>query len=201
MNEIAGADHHRALDDVFQLTDVAGPVVALQRVDRVGRKPQVFSPLALGVPLHEVFGEERDIPFTVSERWELDPRDIEAVKQIGAEVVVLDGALESGVGTGDQSRMKRLFFGPAKPAKFPVFDHPQELRLELERQLGHLVEKNSSVVGYFQQPALEGARVGERAGLMTEKLALEERLGDCRAIDRDERIRRARAGRVDSAGE
>src|SRR4051794_19124883 len=58
MNEITDADHDCALDDVLQLTNVARPVVALERVDGIRSQAKVLAPFALGITLHEIFREQ-----------------------------------------------------------------------------------------------------------------------------------------------
>jgi len=80
--------------------------------------------------------------------------------------------LESGVRSRDYARVEDLLFRPAKPAKPPVFDDTQQLCLELERELGDLIEEYSPVIRHFQQAPLERFRIGEGAGLVTEQLAL-----------------------------
>ncbi len=60
-----------------------------------------------------------------------------------------------------------------------------------------LVEEHRAAVGLDEQAGAIGARVGERAALVAEELALEQRVGDRRAVDGDERPRLARAVEVD----
>ncbi len=69
------------------------------------------------------------------------------------------------------------------------------------RDLADLVEEERAAVGLLEaaDPALVGA--GERALLVTEELALEERLGERGAVERDERLLRARPELVDRARE
>src|SRR5262249_20951592 len=84
----------------------------------------------------------------------------------------------------------------------------QELGLEERRHLADLVEKQRSAVGQLELANLGAHRAGERAFLVAEQLRLEERRGQRRAIDRNERavfapaleMNRARAELLAGAG-
>ena len=87
----------------------------------------------------------------------------------------------------------------AQATKAPVFDDSQQLRLKLERKLSDLVEKYRPRAGDFEESALERSRVGKRARLVAEELALEQGLWNRGAIDRHERLGGARTRRVETA--
>src|SRR5204862_2480674 len=61
----------------------------------------------------------------------------------------------------------------------------QELGLQAERQLADLVEEQGALVGELEAAELLLGGAGERALLVTEQLALDQRLGERRAVDRD----------------
>src|SRR5439155_15430376 len=67
--------------------------------------------------------------------------------------------------------------------------------------LADLVEEERALVGELELPELLGVGVGERALLVPEELALEERLRDGGAVERDERTSGARAPVVDRLGD
>src|SRR5690606_27549813 len=77
----------------------------------------------------------------------------------------------------------------------------QQLRLELEWQLGHLIEEYRPGRGHLQQPEFACGRVRERTALVPEQLGLQQLLRDRRAVDRNERIRCVGAAVVDAARE
>jgi hypothetical protein len=64
----------------------------------------------------------------------------------------------------------------------------QELRLEVERHLAHLVEEERAAVGELEEALLVFGRAREAALLVSEELALEEVLGHGRAVLRDEEL-------------
>ena len=79
----------------------------------------------------------------------------------------------------------------------PLLQHAQQLHLHRRLHLADLVEEQRAAVGELEDAACGVVGAGERALLVAEQLALEQRLGDRRAVDRDERERRARAELVD----
>ena len=82
-----------------------------------------------------------------------------------------------------------------------LLERAKDLGLEREWQIADLVEEQRAAMGQLESSwlALRGAR--ERALFVAEQLAFEQRLGDRRAIDRDERSVGARAQRVQRSGE
>ncbi len=121
--------------------------------------------------------------------------DVQAVVEVFTERPIAEGFLRVLV-RGRQHAHVHLDLGPAAEA-------PDRARLEDAKELGlhrgvhlrDLVEEERALVRELEAagPALE--RAGERALLVAEDLALEERLGNGRAVDGDERAR-ARAARA-----
>ena len=66
-------------------------------------------------------------------------------------------------------------------------------------EIADLVEEQRAAVGDLDQAQLALARVGEGAALVAEELALDQRLGDRRAVELDERSARARRAVVQHA--
>jgi hypothetical protein len=95
-------------------------------------------------------------------------------------------------GTGRRRRWADLALG----------QHPQQPGLQAQRHVADLVEEQRAAVGRLDQPAL-GPRpgAGEAAGQVAEQLALDQALGDGRAVDGDEGLRAALAGGVQGLGE
>src|SRR5262249_52755940 len=85
----------------------------------------------------------------------------------------------------------------ANPAELLGLEHPQELRLHVERELADLVQEQRPALRQLERPLPRRHRTGERASLVTEQLALDERIRDRPAIDHDERPLRTGALRPD----
>ena len=85
---------------------------------------------------------------------------------------------------------------PADPLERFLFEKPQHLGLQAGHHLADLVEEHRAAVGRFQQSPLLPIRAGERAALVAEQLAFQQRLRQRRAGDVHERLRGAIAGVV-----
>ena len=76
--------------------------------------------------------------------------------------------------------MQRLLAADA--LELAVFDNAQQLLLHQPRGIGQFVQEQGAAVGALE-PALVGARcAGERPGFVAEQFALEQRIGDGRAV-------------------
>ena len=73
----------------------------------------------------------------------------------------------------------------------------RKLRLGRGRHLTDFVKKQHPARRQFDLSGLREMRSRERAALEPEQLRLEQRVGQCRAIDRDERAAAARRGTMD----
>ncbi len=119
--------------------------------------------------------------------------DVDAEEEILAEAALLDGRLEIAVGRGHEPHVERHLAIRADRAHHALLQRAQELRLQRQRQLADLVEEQRAAVRLQEEAGARAARVGEGAPRVTEELALEQRLGNRGAVDRDEGPR-SRAG-------
>ena len=81
----------------------------------------------------------------------------------------------------------------------PGLEAAQQLRLVLERELAELVEEHRATIGALEHARAGRDRAGERAALVTEQLALDERRRDRAAIEHDERLAAPARARVERA--
>ena len=73
-----------------------------------------------------------------------------------------------------------------------MLEHAQELRLHVERKLANLVEEHCAAVGSLDGTLARGAGAGEGTTGMSEELALEQIVGEGRAVHDDVRSRSSR---------
>ncbi len=101
-------------------------------------------------------------------------KDVEPVKQILPEPVVADLRLEVACRRGNHPDIHLDGAGAPEPFELPFLQHPQELRLKLERHLADLVEEDRAAVCDLETADL--LRVGPREGPLfaAEELALDE---------------------------
>src|SRR5262249_49564017 len=82
-----------------------------------------------------------------------------------------------------------------------LLDRAKQLRLRSEWELSHLVEEDRSSARSFEKTRLRLIGAGECALLEAEELRLDDRLGECRAVDLDERAVAPLRTRVDRFGD
>ncbi len=73
----------------------------------------------------------------------------------------------------------------AHPLDLALLQRPQQLGLQGQRQLRHLIEQQGATVGLFELSGVRGSCPGKRTFFVTEQGALQQVIWDCRAIDGD----------------
>ena len=101
----------------------------------------------------------------------------------------------------DDAHVDRDRLASADSLDGSLLQHAEQLGLRARRQVANLVEKQRAAVGLLEAADAPGVGAGERAALVAEELALEQRLGDRGAVDRDERLVGALAVLVEGAGD
>ena len=194
----AGQDQ-RALDHVLQLADVPRPGVGAERGHRRGVDPAHRLAGAGRVLLQEVLGQMRDVARPIAQRREQDREDVQAVIEILSKRAVGDLLLEIAVGGRDDADVDLDRLGAAHPLELALLQHAQQLDLDVQRQVAHLVEEQRAAVGQLEAAEPPRDRPGEGPLLVAEQLRLEHAGGQRGAVDPHERARLAGAVDVDGA--
>src|SRR4030095_3620207 len=126
---------------------------------------------------------------------------VEPIEEVFSELPVFHAHLERAVRRGDDPQVDLDVTSPAHPPEDPLLEDAEELRLAVERHLADLVEEQGAPVGQLHQALLRRLGVGERALLVAEQLALEQGLGDGRAVDFHEGRVPSRALVVEAPGD
>src|SRR4029079_15105618 len=106
---------------------------------------------------------------------------------------------EVQIGGGDDPDIALERPGAGDTLELALLDDAQQLRLHRHRHLADLVEEDGAAVRQLEAPRLLAGGTGEGALLVAEELALDQRLGQRRAVEGDERPLAARRHRVDAA--
>ena len=114
------------------------------------------------------------------------------MEQILAEPAFLDLGLEIAVGRHDHACIERELGVSTDRAQGALLKYAKQLGLHLERHLADLVEQDRSGARLQEQTFARRLRIGERAGEVTEQLALEQGRRHRAAVDRDQRLVLAR---------
>jgi hypothetical protein len=112
---------------------------------------------------------------------------------------LFDRRFQIAVGGGDNADVGFELASPADPLEFPLLQDAQQLGLLGQRHFADFIQKERAALRDFKLAFLLGDGPGECAFLVTEQFAFEQRLGQRRAVDRDERRVCARAVLVNGA--
>ena len=130
-----------------------------------------------------------------------DREDRESIVEVGAKSSGFYLDLEIAIGGGDDPHVDLARAIVTHPLELALLQHPQELRLQLERHLSDLVEEQRPAVGELESSDAIAMSAGERAAHVAEELALEELAGNRGAVHPHERAIGATAPLVDRTRE
>ncbi|MCY1517880.1 hypothetical protein D9M68_525830 [compost metagenome] len=135
-----------------------------------------------------------------AQRRQLQHRAAQAVVQVLAKAPGRDQRRQVAVRGRHHGKVHALRRLRAQRQHLAFGQHAQQPRLQRHRHVADLVEKQRAAVGLRDQPfhAL-GAAACEAAGRVAEELALDQRIGNGRAVHRHEGQRRAPARAVQRA--
>ena len=112
--------------------------------------------------------------------------------EVGAKAALLHFAAQVAVGGRDDPAARGASLRLADPLVLAVFQHAQQLRLQVERQLADLIEQQRAVGRILEITGLVAGGAGEGALHVAEKGRLDERRRDRGAIEGEVRTLRAR---------
>src|ERR1700675_869997 len=148
-----------------------------EKVRRAGGEARNTFAVALRIATEEMVRQQGDVLAAFAQRRKMDFDGIQAKKQILAETT--RGRLGSHICVGGRQNADVHSPGRrrADALEFAGFQHPQKLGLQIERDVGDLVQKKRAALGKLKTPDTVVARVGEGAFHMAEELAFEQALG------------------------
>ena len=186
LDGVALRQHHRALDDVLELTDVARPVVGDDLRQRA--VAEAFHALAVlpGKALQEMRGERRHVALPTPQRGQRDVDHVEPIVQILAEFSLRDQLLQVAVRRGDEADVHGLGLVAAHALELPLLEHSKQLHLSRWGDVADLVQEQGAGVGLLEPALAAPIRARVRAAFVAKELALEQRLGQGSAVQPDE---------------
>ncbi len=181
LREVEGAVEH-----VAQLANVARPVVSQEPLHGV-----VAHGDAAPSGLEDVLDEGWNVFASAPERRHGDRHHSQTKVEVFSELAALNLTLKVALRRREHAHVRLERAVAADPPELLGLEHPQELRLHVERKLADLVEEHRAAVGELERALARHVGARERAALVAEQLALEERIADGAAVDHDERAGRA----------
>src|SRR6266566_3190738 len=198
-DRVGDREREGALDRVLQLAHVAGPAVDAQALHRLGGEALRRHLVLAAEALEEVLDQQRDVLRPGAQRRQREVHHVEAVVEVLPEAAGPHLALEVAVAGGDEAHVDRHREARAEGRHLALLDGAQELRLQGERDLRHLVEEEGAALGGAEDAVVVVHGAGERPAPVAEELAVEQRLGEPRAVDGDEGMGGECAPLVDGA--
>ena len=172
---LAVGQDREPLDDVSQLPDVARPGILRQAHHGLGGDLESLPP-AICVDPEEVLDQEGDVLRSLAQRRHVDLDHSDAVVEVLAKPGSLDLLSEILIGGGDDPDVGLDVPVGADPTELPGLERAQDLDLGGRAHLADLVQEQGALVRGLEEPVLESVSARERAALVTEELALEERV-------------------------
>ena len=169
--------------DVAQLADVARPVVALQLLQRRRREALIFRPVSRTNRFRKWSASSGTSSTRSRSGGTSHLHHLEAEEQVAAERPGPDRLLQRPVGRRHHAHVHLDRRVAADPLERVALQHAQELRLRGRGHLADLVEEDRAAVGRLELADHLLGRPGERPLLVAEQLALQQRLGQRRAVE------------------
>ena len=126
---------------------------------------------------------------------------MQAVVEVLPELSGADSFLQVHVCCGHHPHVEPDRLATADPLDASLLQYPEELRLELHRQVADLVQEQRTSLRHLESAGPCRGGPGERAFLVAEELALDQVVGEHRAIHCHERPAAPLAGRMDRPSE
>ena len=148
-----------------------------------------------------MLGQQHDVVAALAQRRQLERHDVEPEVEVLAEPLGADqlGQLLVRGGQHADVGVNRLAAADADDRFF--LEHAEQLRLAGEAHVADLVEEQRAAGGQLEFAGAGFVGIGERAFLVAEQLAFEQRFGERRAVDGDERMLAPPAAEVNAAGD
>jgi len=157
----------------MQLAQIAGKVVAVQKSAQRRRDG-----LDDAMPLSNLGQRVVDVAievFAALTQWRQVNADAEAEIQVAAKAPFFHGTAQVTVRRRDDAHVDRARLVAAQARNLSIFQNPQQIGLQIERQLAQLIQKQRAAVCLLELPGLPAAaRTRERPLDVAKQLAREQ---------------------------
>ncbi len=189
------AKHEAPLDAIPELAHVARPRVRSR--EREGARVEALARAVLVVQaFQERARQQLDVVAPAPQRRQAHDEYGEPIEQILAQTAVAQDRLGRVIARRDDADVDGDLLGAADAHHAAGFEDAQHLRLQVERHLGDLVEKQRSARRALEIALMLAHGAGEGAALVAEELGLDQVRRDRAAVDGDDGSAGSRAVRV-----
>ena len=165
-------EDHRSLDQILQFPHISRPGIGFKGRESFRRNLTDALSHAPGKDLHVVQDELRNVFASLSKRRQLDRKNVKTIIKITAELIVIDHFKEISVRGRDQPDVHFVSPAATQALEFLFLQNSQQFRLQRQRNIADLVQKERSLIRQFKAPHLLGDSSGESSPLMAKEFAL-----------------------------
>ena len=133
----------------------------------------------------EIFGEGLEILGPFAKRGKLNHEFIEAVEEVGSELLVVDQRLQVLIGSHYYPEVGRSAFRFAESAHRAILDYLQQFGLKRWRCFADFIEEERAPIGFLKQAWFFTVGAGESSFGVAKEFGLDHRVGHGGRIDRD----------------
>src|SRR5258708_33186347 len=94
--------------------------------------------------------EQRHVLGTLAQRRDVERKNIQAIKQVGAKSLFLHHLRQDPIRRRNHARLRTQSSRTSEPFEFPFLKHSHQLWLHLQRNLSVLVEEYRPFVRYLK---------------------------------------------------
>ena len=182
---------------IHQLAHIAGPVVGAQRRQQV----RLHRDAALGLQRLQGTLQQGVQVAALAQCRQLQRKAVQTVVQVFAEQPGGHGAGQVAVGGADEREIDRHRLAAAERLHLALLQHAQQPRLQCQRHIANLVQKQRAALGLADAPRRTLAPcAGESAAGIAEQFGLDQVLRQGGAVDGDKSLAPAPAAGVHGLG-
>jgi len=152
---------HGALDGILQFADVAGPVVVLQHFISVLGDPQPGETAFLGQSLQEESCQQTDVLGAFTEGGNVNPHDVEPVKQIFAKFPLLHFLFQIAMRGGNDADIRPEGLVATHPGIFALLQDAENLALQGHGHVADFIQEQRPAITLLEPSLALGLRSGK----------------------------------------
>src|SRR6266446_10637379 len=120
-----------------------------------------------------MFDQRRNVFAALPQRWQWDRKHIQTVVEVATKFVPLHHVNQIPVGRSYQANVHLVSPSAAQALEFLFLQDAQQFGLQARRNISHLVQEERAFVGQLEPTNLLRYGSGERASLVSKKLAFQ----------------------------
>src|SRR6202007_639780 len=170
----AARHDYRPFNEILQLANIAWPVPSRKSLHDNWRNGVNLLLHLLGKLLHKITHQLWNVFLTFPQRRYPDRKYMQAVVQITAEFAGRNHLFEIAIGRRYKPNIGSSCVSAPQSFKFELLQCPQQLRLNLNRNISHFVQKQSALIRQLHSADFLCNRAGESSFFMSKQFALQQ---------------------------